>query len=79
MITAQMLRDRMNAQPFRPYRVCLSDGKAFDITNHDMAWVKHGAIEIGIELSAAGFAVHCAECALLHITRIEDIPTAQAA
>jgi len=69
----------MNAQPFKPFRLCLSDGKTFDITNHDMAWVKSSSIVVGIELDARGFAEHTAECAILHITRIEDIPTAQAA
>ena len=79
MITARALRERMNSHPFKPFRVRFSDGKSFDITNHDMAWVKEGVIEIGIELNAEGFAVHAAECSILHITRVEDIPTAQAA
>jgi hypothetical protein len=69
----------MNAQPFKPFRICLSDGKTYDIVNHDMAWVKSITIEIGIELDDAGLAVHTAECALFHITRVEDIATAQAA
>jgi hypothetical protein len=69
----------MEAQPFKPFRICLSDGKTFEVTNHDMAWVKEGVIEIGIELNPEGFAVHTADCAILHITRIEDIPAARAA
>jgi hypothetical protein len=69
----------MNAQPFKPFRVCVSDGKTFAIINHDMAWVKESAIKIGIELNAHGFAVRTAECAILHITRIEDTPTEKAA
>lgn len=68
----------MKTQPFRPFRLCLTDGKTFDITNHDMAWVKEGVIEIGIELNREGFAVHTADCAILHITRIEDIPATKA-
>jgi hypothetical protein len=79
MITARNLRDRLNAQPFKPFRLRLSDGKSFDIINHDMAWVKEGAIEIGIELNRQGFAVHTAECAILHITRVEDIARDKAA
>jgi hypothetical protein len=78
-MTARKLRERMQAQPFKPFRICLCDGKAFDVTNHDMAWVKEGLIEIGIELNSEGFAVHTAECAILHITRIEDIPITRAA
>ena len=79
MITPRVLRDRMNAQPFRPFRICLSDGKSFDIANHDAAFVKASTIEIGVELDAQGFAGHCAECAILHITRLEDLSTAKAA
>jgi hypothetical protein len=69
----------MNAQPFKPFRICLSDGKTFDIPNHDVAFVKSNTIEVGVELDASGFAEHCAECAILHITRIEDIPANKAA
>jgi len=57
----------------------MSDGKSFNVSNQDMAWVKEGVIEVGVELNAEGFAVHTAECAILHITRLEDIPTAKAA
>jgi hypothetical protein len=70
---------RLNAQPFKPFRLCLSDGKSFDIINHDMAWVKEGAIEIGVELNREGFAVHTAEYSILHITRLEDVATDKAA
>jgi hypothetical protein len=69
----------MHAQPFKPFRICLSDGKCFDISNHDIAFVKSNTVEIGTELDAQGFAEHCAECAILHITRIDDISTAKAA
>jgi hypothetical protein len=79
MMTARILRERMNAQPFKPFRVCLSDGKAFDIPNHDVAFVKEGMIEIGVELNTEGFAIHCVECAILHITRIEELVPAKAA
>jgi hypothetical protein len=75
MFTAQQLRERMTAHPFRPFRICLSDGKTFDITNHDGAFVKRNAIEVGIDLDPNGFAESFAECAILHITHLEDLPT----
>ena len=74
MISARHLRDRTKAQPFKPFRLCLSDGHKFNVLNHDMAWVKEGVFEVGIELNREGFAVHTAECAILHVTRLEDIP-----
>jgi hypothetical protein len=79
MINARGLKERMDAQPFRPFRICLSDGKSFNIINHDIAFVKSNTVEIGIELDAHGFAECCAECAFIHITRIEDIPAGKAA
>ena len=69
----------MQAQPFKPFRICMSDGKTYDITNHDMAFVKRNAVEIGMDLDPSGLAESFAECAILHITRLEDLPTVKAA
>jgi hypothetical protein len=79
MISALELKERMDAQPFKPFRICMSDGKSYDITNHDMMFVKRNAVLIGIDLDSNSIAERLVECALRHITRIEDIPTAQAA
>ncbi len=80
MITAMQLRERMNETPFRPFRVTLSDGRSFTVPNHDVAFVKRNSFEIGIDLDSRSFAQKYVECAILHITSIEDITaeTAQA-
>ncbi len=79
MITALELKERMELQPFKPFRICMSDGKTYDITNHDMMFVKRNAVLVGIDFDDNSIAERLVECALLHITRVEDIPTAQAA
>lgn len=79
MITALELKERMDMQPFKPFRICMSDGKSYDITNHDMMFVKRNAVLIGINFDDNSIAERLVECALLHITRVEDIPAAQAA
>ncbi len=79
MITALQLRERMNEIPFRPFRVNLSDGRSFTVPNHDVALVKRNSIMIGLDLDSRSFAQKYLECAILHITSIEDIPTEQAA
>ncbi len=76
MIDAQQIKDRMKSQPFKPFRLCLSDGKTFDITNHDAAFVKRNAIEIGLDADTDGLAERFVECAIIHITRIEDLVAA---
>ena len=46
----------MEMRPFKPFRVCMSDGKTYDITNHDMMFVKRNAVLIGIDLDSHSIA-----------------------
>ena len=73
MITARQVRELLHTRPFRPFRLCLSDGSHYDITNHDMAFVGKNTVEIGLNLDADGFAEYFARCSILHITRLEDL------
>jgi hypothetical protein len=79
MITALQLKERMETHPFRPFRICLSDGKAFEITNHDMTFVKRNSVLIGTDLDANSIGERFVECAIIHITRLEDLTTAPVA
>lgn len=74
MITAKQIRELLQAKPFRPFRIGLSDGTHYDITNHDMAWVMKNTVEIGLNLDPDGFAEYAARCSILHITKLEDLP-----
>jgi hypothetical protein len=79
VISAWELKERMDAQPFKPFRICMSDGKSYEFTNHDAMFVKRNAVLIGIDPDSNSIAERLVECALIHITRVEDIPAAQAA
>ncbi len=68
----------MTAQPFRPFRLCMTKGKLYDITNHDAAFVTRQFVEVGVEVDAKGIAGSVDRCAILHITRIENIPAVAA-
>jgi hypothetical protein len=78
MITAKQIRELLEGRPFRPFRICMSDGTHRDLLHHHMAWVLKGTVEIGINLDADGFAEAATRCSILHITRLEDIPQAVA-
>jgi hypothetical protein len=73
MITVTELRERMQENPFKPFRVHTSDGKAYDITNHDMMFIKRNGVEIALDLDANAVAEKFAKVALLHITALEDL------
>ncbi len=74
MITAKQIRELIQAKPFRPFRIHLSDGTHHDITNHDMAFVGRNTVEVGLNLDPDGFAEYFTRCSILHITKLEDLP-----
>ena len=74
MITAKQIRALLEAKPFRPFRMCMSDGSHCEITNHVMAFVGRNTVEIGLNLDPDGFAEYFTRCSILHITKLEDLP-----
>ena len=65
----------MQDYPFKPFRIHTSDGKAYDITDHDMMFIKRNGVEIALDLDANAVAERFAKIALLHITALEDLAT----
>jgi hypothetical protein len=74
MFTAKQLKERMNETPFKPFRIRMSNGEAYDVKTHDDAFVLSNAIEVGIEQDRDGFALLTRRLAILHIASIEDLP-----
>lgn len=50
MKTLLELRDQMQESPFRPFRIHTSDGKSYDITNHDMSLADRNCQILGHEV-----------------------------
>jgi hypothetical protein len=51
MVTAKQIRELLQAKPFKPFRNTLSDGRHFDVTHHEMAFVSQHTVEVGINTS----------------------------
>lgn len=79
MINAKQLREMIRADPFKPFRVHLSDGSSYDVLNHDSAFVEQNTLDIGLHPNADGIAADIVRFAILHIVKIEDIPQKKAA
>ena len=73
MFTALHFKERMNQNPFKPFRIYMSDGKIYDITNHDAAMVKRHALEVGIDPDRNSISGRFVDFALIHITRVEEL------
>ena len=75
MITAKQVRELITADPFKPFRLRLSDGSHHDVTNRDMAIVERNTIDIGVDLDPDGIAEGLVRCSILHIVKLEDLGT----
>lgn len=76
MFSARQLKDMMAANPFRPFRIRMSNGETYDVPNHDSAFILANCIEIALESDAQGFPQRMARCSYLHINSIEDMQPA---
>jgi hypothetical protein len=76
MFNAEQIKKMMDASPFKPFRICMSDGKTYDITNHDAAFVTRQYFDVGIGIDPHGVAADIDRCAIIHITRIQDLQAA---
>ena len=65
----------LRRQPFQPFRLCLSDGRSFEVRHPEMAMVGRSAVIIGIPASNEEELIydHSIDCALMHITTLEPI------
>jgi hypothetical protein len=64
----------MEARPFKPFRLFLSDGSHHAVPHSEFAWVFGSSVFVGVS-GATGNAEDqfVKELSLLHITRIEPL------
>jgi hypothetical protein len=68
------LRELLNAQPFVPLRIHMTDGKTFDINHPDFVLVLRSRVDIGIpQDSENGILDRVEHCSLLHVVRVEEL------
>jgi hypothetical protein len=76
------LRERLRRQPFKPFRVHLSDGKSYDVLHPEMMLLTKSWVSIAIYDSTPDREavpdrdVHISP---MHITSTEDLPEKQSA
>jgi len=70
----------LQRQPFRPFRLTLTDGRTYDISHPELAMVGRSTVAIGIPEKDESQPVydHLAAVSLLHILQVEPLDTASA-
>lgn len=76
MFTAHEIKKLMNNQPFTPFRIHLTDGSSCAVTNHDSAMVTRNFVVVGVNPDADVVVEQIVRCAILHISRVEDLQPA---
>ena len=62
-------------RPFQPFRLCLSDGRSFEVRHPEMAMVGRSAVTLGIPVPEEAKPIydHQIDCAIMLITTLEPI------
>jgi len=72
----QTFRDLLRQRPFRPFRVVMSSGEAYEIRHPQMAFLTQTDIIVGVRELEEGIPEEFRICPLLHVTAIQ--PTSSA-
>jgi hypothetical protein len=74
MITARQIREYLQAKPFKPFRLFLSDGSSHEVPHPEFAWVFGGTVFVGVAAKSTRVPEDFVkQIAVLHVTRIERI------
>lgn len=76
-MTVSEIKAFVDQQPFKPFRLHLSDGRSFDVKHPDFIWVLKTRVEIGLTDQPNSPVPDRAEhCSLLHIVSAEELQAA---
>jgi hypothetical protein len=74
-MTTSMVRDLLRQRPFRPFRVVMSSGEAYEVRHPEMAWVTKNDLFIGIDVADDGLPADARMCPLFHVAMVEPLST----
>ena len=78
MMTPTRIKEILNRKPFRPFRVCLSDGSKHEVPHPEFAWVFGGRMFIGYPgKGTSNSDDRLTELAILHVTRVEELDSSK--
>jgi hypothetical protein len=48
MITLEDITTRLRAAPFRPFTICMADGKTYDVKHPEQAWIAFTSVFVAV-------------------------------
>lgn len=72
-MTVQTFRDLLAERPFKPFRLVMSSGEAYEVRHPEMAMLTKTDLVVGLEDDGDQIPARFRICSLLHVTTIEPI------
>lgn len=74
MIRPEDVRKHLDKRPFEPFRICMSDGRTYEIKHPDLCMPAMTTVYVGVpDPKIKGIVMRVDQCALVHIVRFEPI------
>ncbi|MBM3993047.1 MAG: hypothetical protein FJ303_02660 [Planctomycetes bacterium] len=75
MFSAEVIKARLNQEPFRPLRIIASEGLSYDIYHPDRFWIGWSDIQIGFaHPDHPDIYNKTIRITMSHVVGLEDIP-----
>jgi hypothetical protein len=72
-MTVQTFRELLARRPFKPFRLVMSSGQAYDVGHPEMALLTKSDLLVGVGNTDEGVPAEFKICSLLHVSAIEPI------
>ena len=77
-MTVQTFRELLARRPFKPFRLVMSSGQAYEVRHPEMAMLTRSDMLVGTNVED-GVPAEFRICSLLHVTSVEPIDQGAAA
>ena len=74
MMRLEDVQEIVDKRPFEPFRICMTDGRTYDITHPELCLPGRTKVHVAVpESKAKRLIMRVDQCALVHIVRFEPL------
>lgn len=74
MIRREDVLENLDKRPFEPFRICMSDGRVYNVTHPDLCITARNTVYVGVpDRKLRRAVVRMDQCAYVHIVRFEPL------
>jgi hypothetical protein len=72
-MTLQTFRELLGQRPFKPFRLVMSSGQAYEVRHPEMALLTRTSMLVGTDIADDGVPAEFKICSLLHVATVEPL------